>query len=387
MTKLCAAVAGLGFIGPTHVGSLRRLGVEVAGVLASSPEKGRAAAQALGVPRAYGSFDELIADAKVDIVHICTPNHLHYSMATAALRAGKHVICEKPLAMDSRESSEMVRLAHETGLVAAANYNLRYYPLCHEARARVQAGEIGQVRVIHGGYLQDWLFLATDWNWRLDPALGGKLRAVADIGTHWLDTVTWITGLQVAAVMADLATFIDTRFKPRQAVDTYAGKMLTSEEVEEVQVHTEDYAAILLTFKDGTRGAVVISQISAGRKNHFWWELTGSDASLSWDSERPNEMWIGHRDEPNQLQFKDPALMHSEARAIASFPGGHAEGYGDTFFRLHEAVYDYLDAADFSKPPTFPTFEDGHRQIVLCEAIEKSARERRWVEVPAGKTR
>ena len=382
MYKLRTAIAGVGFVGRAHIEALRRLGVEVAGLLDITPEKGRAAAQGLGVPLSYGNFDELVADQTVDVVHICTPNHLHYSMAKAALKAGKHVVCEKPLAANSRQSLELVRLAQETGLVTAVNYNLRYYPLCHEARARVQAGEIGQVRLVHGGYLQDWLFLPTDWNWRLDPTLGGELRAVADIGTHWLDMVTWLTGLQVTAVMADLATFIPTRLKPRQPVDTFAGKMLTPEEVEEVQVQTEDYAAILLRFEGRARGVLTVSQISAGRKNHFWWELSGSRASLGWDQEHPNELWIGYRDRPNEFLIKDPALMHPDVRPLASYPGGHAEGYPDTFFQLQKAVYSYIACGDFSRPPSFPTFEDGYHHMVSCEAIQQSAHEGRWVEVP-----
>lgn len=381
MDGLRAAVAGLGFMGFTHVEALRRLGVEVVGLLGSTPEKGQTAAQSLGIPHFYEDFGELVADPTVDIVHICTPNYLHYPMAKAALERGKHVICEKPLATSSQQSLELVQLAQKTGLVAAVNYNLRYYPLCLEARARVQAGEIGQVRFIHGGYLQDWLFFATDWNWRLDPALGGKWRAVADIGTHWLDMALWLTGLRVAAVIADFATFIPTRLKPRRSVDTFAGKVTTPEEAEEVQVQTEDYAAILLAFEGGARGVLTLSQISAGRKNHFWWELNGSQASLSWDQEHPNELWIGYRDRPNELLIKDPALMHPAVRPLAGYPGGHAEGYPDTFLQLYKAVYSYIADGDFSRPRPFPTFEDGHRQMVLCEAIWKSVRQKRWIEV------
>ena len=382
MDELRAAVAGSGFMGPTHIEALRRMGVEVVGILGSTLEKGQVAAKRLGVPRVYANFNELTADPAVDVVHICTPNHLHHPMAKAALQAGKHVVCEKPLATNSRQSSELVQLARETGLVAAVNYNLRYYPLCHEARARVQAGEIGEVRLIYGGYLQDWLFLPSDWNWRLDPALGGELRAVADIGTHWLDMVTWLTGLKVTAVMADLATFIPNRLKPRQSVDTFTGKIEKSEQTEEVEVRTEDYAAVLLAFESGTRGVLIVSQISAGRKNHFWWELNGSRASMSWDQERPNELWVGHRDRPNELIIKDPALMHPSARSVAGYPGGHAEGYPDTFLQLCKDVYGHIAAGDFSRPPTFPTFEDGDHEMVLCETILKSAREGRWVEVP-----
>jgi len=380
--RLRAAVAGVGFMGTTHAETLRRIGIEVAGILGITREEGQAAASKLGTARVYGTFDELVADPVVDVVHICTPNHLHYGMSKAALEAGKHVICEKPLAMNLQESSELAQLAEVTGLVAAVNHNLRYYPLCHEARARLQAREIGEVRLVHGEYLQDWLFLPTDWNWRLEPQLGGELRAVADIGTHWLDMITWLTDSQVVAVMADLATIIPKRLKPQHDVETFAGKMQQARDGEEVEIHTEDYASILLTLDNGARGMVLLSQVSAGRKNRLWWEVNGSKASLSWDQERPNELWIGHRDRPNEVLLKDPALMHANVRHIAGYPGGHAEGYPDTFLQLARDVYRYIESGDFSQPATYPTFADAHRLIQVGEAIRTSACERRWVEIP-----
>jgi len=383
MFELRAAVAGTGFMGPTHIEALRRIGVKVVGILDVTAEKGREAAQRLGIPRAYTDFTNLAGDPDVDVVHICTPNYLHYGMAKMALERGKHVLCEKPLTTTSQESAQLVRLVEATGLVGAVNYNLRYYPLCQQARVMVHRGDIGDVYLIYGGYFQDWLFLASDWNWRLDPAFGGKLRAVADIGTHWLDMVTWLTGRKVVAVMADFATFIPKRLKPRQEeADTFAGKIERAKEVEEVEVKTEDYAAILLEFEDGARGTVMVSQVSAGRKNHFWWELNGSEASLSWDQERPNELWVGHRDRPNELMLKDPALMDSTVRPIAGYPGGHAEGYPDTFMQLQKAVYSYIAAGDLSRPRTFPTFHDGHEEMLLCETIWESARQRQWIRMP-----
>ena len=381
MGTVCAAVAGLGFMGFTHIEALRRMGVEVVGVLGVDRAEGDAAAERLGIGRSYADMEELVADPEVDVVHICTPNHLHAPMSLAALRGGKHVICEKPLAMTSEESAEMVRAAAELDLVAAVNHNLRFYPLCHEAYCRVHEGEIGEVRLVHGEYCQDWLFLPTDWNWRLDPELGGTSRALTDIGSHWLDMVTWITGRRVVAVMADQATVIPKRLKPAREVETFAGKLARPEAGEEVEIRTEDYAAVLLRLEGGGRGTFMVSQVSAGRKNHFWWEINGSKASLSWDQERPNELWLGNRDQPNELMFKDPSLMHPDARRIAGFPGGHAEGYPDTFLQLNRAVYDYVRAGDWSRPRRFPTFTDGHRMIRLCEAILESAREQRWVEI------
>jgi predicted dehydrogenase len=381
MGALCAAVAGLGFMGITHIEALRRMGVKGVGVLGIDRAEGQSASDRLGIPRVYGDIEELVSDPAVQVVHICTPNHLHAPMAMAALGAGKHVICEKPLAINSQESGQLTRLAAKSGLVAVVNHNLRYYPLCHEAHARVQSREIGDVRLVHGEYCQDWLFLPTDWNWRLEPELGGTARAVADIGSHWLDMITWITGLRVTAVMADLATMVPKRIKPAKEVETFAGKLTRAEGGEEVEVRTEDYAAVLLRLEGGARGSFLVSQVSAGRKNHFWWEVNGSKASLSWDQERPNELWLGHRERPNELLLKDPSLMHPDARRVAGYPGGHAEGYPDTFLQLNRAVYGYLREGDLSGPRQFPTFEDGHRMIRLCDDILASAREQRWVEI------
>ncbi len=384
MNSLRAAVAGTGFMGSTHIEALRRSGIEVVGVVGSSPEKTQSMARRLHVLRSYTTFDELCADPDIDVVHICTPNYLHHSMTKQAMEHGKHVICEKPLTATAAEARELVQIAGQTGMVGAVNYNLRYYPLNQEARARAQAGEIGEARILHGEYMQDWLHLPSDWNWRLDPQLGGRLRAVADIGTHWLDLLTWITGLEVVAVMADLATFIPVRQKPLKPVETFAGKLSQSTESDAISISTEDYAAVLLAFNNGARGVLSLSQISAGRKNHFWWEIDGATASMSWDQEIPNQLWIGYRNRPNEVLIKDPALMHPEARPFAAYPGGHAEGYPDTFTRLFEAYYSYLKAGDHSAPRPFPTFEDGWREMALCDAIQRSAAEKRWVEVNPG---
>ena len=381
MATFSTAVIGLGFMGWTHIEMLRRIGVHVAGILGSTREEEEKTCEKFAIPRRYASFEEACADPEIQTVHLCTPNHLHYPMAKAALQAGKHVICEKPLANTSAEALELARLADEQKLVGAVNYNLRFYPLCQEARARIQAGEIGEVRLLHGEYAQDWLFLPTDWNWRLVPEEGGTLRAVADIGTHWLDMVTWLTGLEVTSLLADLKTFIPVRQKPLKAVETFAGKLAKEAEGEPVEIRTEDYAGILLRFSNGARGSVLLSQINAGRKNHFQWEINGSKASLQWVQENPNELWIGHRDEPNEILIKDPALMHPEARQVAGYPGGHAEGYPDTFAQLFKAVYTYIGCGQPGDPKPFPTFWDGYRESRLCEAVQASAAEERWVDI------
>lgn len=377
-----AAIVGLGFMGPTHTQMLRRLGVPVAGVLGIDQAEGERAAKELNLPRVYRDYDEILQDATVKVVHLCTPNHLHYPMAKAALQAGKHVICEKPLALNSVQSGELVELARRKGLIGVVNYNLRFYPVIQEARARIQAGEAGEVRLVMGAYLQDWLALPTDWNWRLDPELGGELRAVADIGTHWLDMIAFITGLQVKALLADLATFIPTRYKPIKEVSTFTGKLEKAVEAQPVKIKTEDIAVLLLQFENGARGALTLSQISPGRKNYFWWEVSGAKASLRWDQENPNLLWLGYRDRLNQILVKDPSLMQAQARPFAAFPGGHAEGYPDTFYQLFRLVYTALRDGKEVDATLVPTFDAGHRELLLCEAIQRSARERRWVEVP-----
>ena len=374
-------VAGTGFIGPAHVEGLHRNGIRVLGLLGSTKEKAESKAAELGIPRAYTSLEEMLADPAVDIVHLATPNHLHHPHARAALLAGKHVVCEKPLAMTSTQSAELVQLAKEKGLVNAVNFNIRMYPLAQQARSMVQSGELGELFILQGSYLQDWLLLPTDWNWRLEPELGGTLRAVGDIGSHWLDLLTFITGLRVEEVYADFKTFHPVRRKPSKPLETYTGKMLTPEDYVDQPISTEDYATIILHYENGARGVLTVSQVSSGRKNRLFYEINGSKSSLAWDSERPNELWIGQRSDPNQVLLKDPSLLAPEARAVTSYPGGHNEGFPDTFKQLYAKVYLYLLAGDFGKTPDFPTFEDGHYEMLLCEAIEGSARRKVWVKV------
>ncbi|HEV8401618.1 MAG TPA: Gfo/Idh/MocA family oxidoreductase [Candidatus Limnocylindrales bacterium] len=374
-----AAVIGTGFIGTVHVEALRRIGVQVRGVLGSTPERGAVRADALGVPRAYDSIDDLLHDPAVEVVHVTSPNDLHLPHARAALAAGRHVVCEKPLAMSAVESAELVELAARTGLVNAANFNIRYYPLNQHAREVVAAGDIGAVRLVTGRYFQDWLLLESDWNWRLEPGRGGALRAVGDIGSHWLDLMTFVTGQRVVEVMADLSTFVRTRREPAGPVETFSTEVAT-ETVTRV-IATEDAATILLRFEDGARGSVSISQISAGRKNSLQYEIDGSRSSIAWDSEQPDQIWLGHRDRPNEILLKNPALMGAAGRAAAALPGGHVEGFGDTFAAHFRAVYADVVAGRPADRPTYPTFADGHDEMLVNDAIADSARLGRWVEV------
>src|SRR5918996_539077 len=354
--EIKAAVVGTGFIGVVHVEALRRLGLEVTGVVGSSPERAAEKARVAGLPAPYPSFEAMLADPAIDVVHLTTPNHLHHGQVRAVLAAGKHVVCEKPLAMSSDETAELLALAEESGLVHAVNFNIRFYSQNQEARARVQAGEIGDVRLVSGGYLQDWLLLDTDWNWRLDPAAGGSLRAVGDIGSHWLDLITFITGRHVEAVMADLTTFIGVRKQPTGPVETFSGA--AAGETVDTVMETEDAAGLLLRLTGGARAVVTISQVSAGRKNRLSWEIDGSEAALAWHSEAPEELWIGHRGRPNELLLNERG----------DYPPGHAEGFPDTFKQLYRAVYAAVEEGRMPAEPEFPTFADGHEEILLGEA-------------------
>ena len=381
LTKLRAAVVGTGFIGVMHVEALRRLGVEVLGVVGSSPHRARAKGALVPLPEPYEDFDAMLDDERVDVVHLTTPNHLHYPQAKATLEAGKHVICEKPLALDAAQSAELLELAHASGAVHCTNFNIRFYAQCQHARAVVDRGEIGELWNVHGTYLQDWLLLPTDWNWRLEPEKGGELRAVADIGSHWLDLAQFLTGRTIVEVFADLATTIAVRRRPADEVESFTA----AGEVDRVDaaMSTDDIAHLLLRFEGETRGSVVVSQVSAGRKNSLRFELDGSDGAIAWDSERPEELWLGHRDRPNEALLRNPALFDPAVAARTGLPAGHAEGFGETFKELYRSVYSAVAEGGMPEDPDFPTFADGHRENLIGEAAARSARERSWVKVSA----
>lgn len=380
--QLNAAIVGLGFVGKAHLEGLRRLGISVQGILGSSPERSKEASKSMGLPRAYTALEELAADPSVHVVHLCTPNYLHFQEASQLLRAGKHVLCEKPLALDPRESATLVSLLKETGRVGAVAYNLRYYPLCQEARALINKGEIGQVKLVHGSFLQDWLLFETDWNWRLDAKLGGELRAVSDIGTHWLDLAAWMISTSVSELCADLATILPTRRRPRGRIESF--QQADTGETEEVMISTDDYGSVLLRFENDAHGVLTVSQVSAGHKACLSIEVNGSEGSLAFNSESPNTLWIGRRDRACELLPKDPRLQSPESRGYAAYPAGHPEGYPDTFVQLFKDFYGYIAAGDLRAPRTFPTFETGHEELVLCEAIAESVQKKSWVTVGSG---
>jgi predicted dehydrogenase len=375
---------GGGFIGPVHVEGLRRIGVEVVGLLGSSPDRARDVARRLGIARVYHDLGELLADERVGVVHIASPNEHHFDQARRVLESGRHVICEKPLAASTEETAALRALAaSRPSQAAAVNYNVRYYPLCHEIRDRIAKGALGRVLSVTGSYVQDWLLYPEDYNWRVEPDGRTNLRAVADIGTHWMDLAQFLTGMPIRAVNADLATFHPRRFKPIGPTDTFSGSTADgSRTVEEVEITTDDHGAVLLRYDAGARGAFHVSQVTAGRKNRLTIEVAATEGSVAWDSESPNQLWIGSRRGPNQILERDPALLGASAAAISDYPGGHAEGFPDTFKQLFADVYGWIvEGRNSGQSPTFPSFADGDDELHLCEAIARSAADGRWISV------
>lgn len=376
-----AAIVGTGFIGPAHLEALRRIpNVEVVALVEVNQKLADEKAKQLGIPRAY-LFEDMLKQDDIDVVHICTPNFLHYSQAKAVLEAEKHVVCEKPLAISLEEAEDLVKIAKTTGLVNAVHFNLRYYPMVRQMKVMREKGELGEVYSIMGSYLQDWLFLQTDYNWRLEPDKSGDSRAIADIGSHLLDITEYVTGLKITAVMADFSTVHKTRLKPLKPIETYSGKMLTADDYQEVPINTEDHATVLLRFDNGSKGSITVSQVNAGRKNRLNIEIAGSVSAFEFNSERPNELWIGKREKANEQLMKDPSLVHREVSSLVSFPGGHNEGFPDTSKQLFKEVYAAVAAGKQPEQPTFPTFADGWRELLIGERIVESNKKQAWVTI------
>lgn len=380
MQNLKTALIGTGFMGKVHAENLRRLGtVEITAVAGSSGERAREFGNSIGVSRATGNYQELLEDSSIDAVHVLTPNALHFPVCRAALKAGKHVLCEKPFTVSLRQARELVDLAAETGLANCIQHNLRYYPVVQQIRRMIEAGDLGEILIVQGTYSQDWLLYDTDWNWRVDSKENGALRAMGDIGSHWMDLIQHVTGLPITELCADLATFHPTRRKPKGSVETFAGKQAQPGELETVPIDTDDFGSVLLRLGDRARGAFTVSQMSAGRKNMFTIDIYGTKAGVSWNQERPDELWIGQRNSPNQIIVKDPALLYPQAAAYADLPGGHSEGYDDT----HKQVFKrfYARVADHAAAVDYPTFDDGLLGMRLLEKVAESSKKRGWVTV------
>jgi len=378
--RVKAAVIGAGFIGTVHSEAIRRVGADLCGVLASGAESTARAARRLGT-RPFGSMEELLC-SDVDVVHVASPNGLHSSHALAALQAGKHVICEKPMAVTLDEAEAMHEAATRSGLVAALCYNQRFYPQVHQVAEVIANGGIGTPHLVHGRYLQDWLLLATDWNWRLDPALGGPLRAVADIGSHWLDAAQFVVGSPIVEVFAELHILHHHRERPPSNPATFTATTPSGGSMSPVT--SEDSAVILLHFANGCRGSLLVSQVSAGHKNLMDLEVDGTNGSLRWNSQEPDVLVHGSRTDGNTLTFRDPATLEPSAKAITFYPGGHIEGFGETFRGLFERVY--ADVASGRRPtrPAYPTFADGVRSLAIEAAVLQSHTSGRWTPVAQG---
>lgn len=379
MKQFRACVIGMGYIGAAHIEALRRLGNVTVTALATTTNPVEKAALHT-VPRGYGDYREMIDLERPDVVHICTPNDTHCEMALYAMERGVAVMLEKPMTRTLSEARQLAGYASAHQIPNAVNFNCRWYPQVLQAKSMVQSGELGEIFAVQGSYLQDWMLLDTDYNWRAEPALSGESRVFADIGSHWIDLAETVTGLRVTEVMADFATFHPVRKKPLKPIATFSGVTLRPEDYEEIPVSTEDYCTVLYHFSNGAHGVCTVTQMMAGRKNQILLSIGGSMRSVSWNSDDSNELWIGSRDNFNQKAAKDPALLSPLARTAIGYPGGHVEGYPDTFKQNFKAFYASLETGDASNG-TFATILDGLREMEIGQAVLTSARERRWVEV------
>ncbi|HCR32498.1 MAG TPA: oxidoreductase [Stenotrophomonas sp.] len=370
MPKLGIAIIGTGMIAAVHRRAALLAGAEVRGVAASSSQRANEVAQAWSVPRAYRDIDEVVADPQVQVVHVCTPNHLHRPMAQAALEAGKHVICEKPLATTLDDAQALASLAASSGLVATVPFVYRYHPVVREARARIAAGDLGPLHLIHGSYLQDWLLDPASNNWRVDPVLGGTSRVFADIGSHWCDLVEWVSGERFTEVSAAFATVIAERSaEGAQSFSTPAAGGATQ------AVSSEDVAMAMFRTGAGTLASLTVSQVSAGRHNRLWFEIDGTKASVAFNQEDPERLWIGRPDQREETFVRGPGAGSAEQRRLSTLPPGHAQGYAQCFEAF---VADTYRAIDGETPQGLPTFEDGLRSARIVDRVIASARSHAW---------
>lgn len=379
MKKLRVGVIGIGFIGAAHVEALRRLGyVDVVAV--ANHNNGAQKAKELFVEHGYDDYREMIDKESLDAVHICTPNNTHYEMAMYAMEHAVNVMLEKPFTMTIEEAEKLCSYAKEYQIVTGVNHSLRMNPQVQQMKAMVQSGEVGDIYAVTGCYLQDWLYLDSDWSWRLEPELSGKTRAFSDIGTHWIDMVENITGQRAVEVLAEFEIVHKTRKKPKKQVATFSGMALRPEDYEDVPIKTEDWCSILFRFENGAIGSVNVSQVTAGRKNQQVISISGSKCALHWDSEDSQELWIGRRETFNQKAPKDPSILSKAAQSVIGYPGGHVEGFPDTFKMQFEKYYQSVLNKDTSKKD-FANFEDGLREMILNERVYESAQKRAWVKI------
>jgi predicted dehydrogenase len=376
MKRIGMGIVGVGFVGPHHIDAVRRLGyVDVVAVADMNEKLAREKADLLNVPKAYGSYEALIDDPDIQVVHNATPNYLHYPVNVAVISKGKHIVCDKPLAMTAAEAKKLVDLANKSGVVNAVTFGYRGNPLVQHARAAVARGEIGKPTFMHGYYVQDWLLKDTDYSWRLEPDKSGASSALGDIGSHWCDLAQHISGLRITHVLGDISTVVPKRKKPKAAREAF--QTGGADDFELVDIKVEDLASVLLRFENGAKGAFSVGQVCSGHKNDLAFELCGSIKSFRWRQEDQNYLWIGNRDKPNEVLQKDPGLIEAEARPFAHLPGGHQEGWPDANYNLMQTVYGFIMAGKKgtdAKPAAMATFEDGYRANAIVEAIIDSSK-------------
>lgn len=370
-----AAIVGAGFMGRSHARAIRNAGGEVRAIATSTVSGSKRAADEMGIPTVLETAEGLAARADIDVVHICTPNHVHAAYAIAALKAGKHVVCEKPLATDLESARQLAGLAESSGLVATVPFVYRFYPTVREMRDRLAQGA-GETLLVHGSYLQDWLSRPSDWTWRVDPRTGGPSRAMADIGSHWCDLMEFVTGHRVTQLVASTSIAIPHRSVGH--VESFSSAAAKAEP--DVAVTTEDIAGLVFNTDRGATGTLTVSQVSPGRKNRLLLEIGTDAASFAFDQENPEQLWIGSRNE-NRLLTRDPAVFSASTHPYMVLPPGHPQGYNDNFDLFVRDTYRAIQ--DGSTPDGLPTFEDGLRSVVLVDAVLRSAATRQWVDVPA----
>lgn len=382
MDKIGVGIIGAGFAGTIHVDALRRLGfVDLIAIADLNQELAEKKAHDLFIPKVYKDYRKLISDPNIQVVHNCTPTNLHFQINTEIIESGKHIFSEKPLGMTAQEAYRMLELVKKYPVAHGVNFNYRMYPLVQDMKQKIQEGELGDLRLVHGSYLQDWLFYDTDYNWRVEPKIGGKTRAVGDIGSHWCDLAQTITGLKITEVLADFATVIPVR-KKSKIVETFSQAQEVTD-YEERKVENEDWAVVIVHFENGVKGAFYVSQVSAGRKCYFNIEINGSKKSFYWNQESGDQMWIGYRDQPNVIAMRDPNQLSEGCRKYVIAPAGHPEGWLDAFKNNLQAFYSFIMEGKNieEEKPDFATFYDGYDIACIVDAIVKSSQTESWVKV------
>ncbi len=374
-------VIGTGYIGPVHIEALKRIsGVKVKALTSGTLENARRVAQKYDVEQVYNDYDELLNDPEIEVIHTCTTNRLHYDINKKAIERGKHILSEKPLSVTLREAEELLELADKKGIVTGINFCYRYYPAVQEMAVRVRRGEAGQVRMVTGSYLQDWLFHPTDYTWRLEKAESGESSVTADIGSHWLDLIQFVTGLNVSEVIADFATLVPVRKKPARKV--HAFEEVKDVPTVDVKIELEDYSSVLFRLSNNTPGSFSVCQACAGRKSDTEFQIYGDKCSFAWNHKHSTELWIGHRDKPNEILTESPPLLDPTTTGYATLPGGHPLGYHDAELNLFKDFYDVVKEG--KEPPTKiarPTFATGYEEMKILDALVKSHKTRSWVQI------